>query len=135
MSCPGVKRRGCRPMTYPMNGPDSRQGGGGRLHGATGLLRTYAAASLAALLLLGLVLAHTMQGQIRNRALDDARDSAQVVSRLGVLPLLTPADIQHGLTPRRLQAVNRVLRTSLIGQGVAAVRVWAPGERIVYANQ
>ena len=76
-----------------------------------------------------------MQAQIRNRALADATDSAKVVSRLGILPLLTPGDISHGLTPGRLDEIDQQLRTNLLGREVAAVRVWAPGERIVYANQ
>jgi signal transduction histidine kinase len=116
-----------------MNGRLRRSWGGAQAPG--GLFRTYAVLSLLSLVLLGAVLAHTIQGQIRNRALDDAAGSAQVVARVGVLPLLTPQDIEQGLSPARLLRLDRTLRTSLIGHEVAAIRIWAPGERIVYASQ
>src|SRR5207247_6444345 len=73
--------------------------------------------------------------QIRHRTLDDATGSSQVVARLGVLPLLTPQDMRQGLSPARLQRLDRAFRTNLIGHEVAAIRIWSPGERIVYANQ
>ena len=110
-----------------------RRGGDAQAPG--GLFRTYAVLSLVSLVLLGVVLAHTIQGQIRHRALDDAAGSAQVVARLGVVPLLTPHDIANGLSPARLQRLDHALRTNLIGHEVAAIRVWSRGERIVYANQ
>jgi signal transduction histidine kinase len=116
-----------------MNAILRRHGGSARAPG--GLFRTYAVLSLLSLVLLGGVLAHTIQGQIRHRALDDATSSAQVVARLGVLPLLTPQDIRDGLSPARLQRLDRALRTNLIGHEVAAIRIWSEGERIIYANQ
>jgi signal transduction histidine kinase len=116
-----------------MNSILRRHGGSARAPG--GLFRTYAVLSLLSLVLLGAVLAHTIQGQIRHRALDDATSSAQVVARLGVLPLLTPQDIRDGLSPARLLRLDRALRTNLIGHEVAAIRIWSQGERIIYTNQ
>jgi signal transduction histidine kinase len=98
------------------------------------LMVKFAVLSLVPLVLLGFVLAQTIKGQIRDRALEGAKVSAQVAARLGILPLLTPEDLQRGLSPERLRALDRTLRTSLIGQEVASIRIWAPDGRVVYSD-
>src|SRR2546423_9655524 len=103
--------------------------------GTTRLFRTYALLSLLPLVLLGAILANTIRGQIRHRALGGATTSAQVVSRLGILPLLTPSGVEQGPPPAGLRRLDRALKSGLIGHEVAAVRIWSGGERIVYASQ
>jgi signal transduction histidine kinase len=99
-----------------------------------GLLGEFAVLSLIPLIILGLVSGRTLAGQIRARALQNATLSAQVVARLGILPLFSPANLKGGLSAERLRAIDQSLRSSLIGKEVAAVRVWSTQERIVYAD-
>ena len=67
-----------------------------------GLLGTFAIVSLIPIVLLGLVLTHFLKSQIHERALANARKSAELVSRLGIQPRLLPEDLRQGLTPERL---------------------------------
>jgi hypothetical protein len=58
-----------------------------------GLLARFALASLVAVVLLGVVLAHTLAGEIRQRALANARQSAQLIDQSLVQPQLqVPGD-------------------------------------------
>src|SRR5438105_12782374 len=100
----------------------------------TGLVRKFAVLSLIPLVLLGLLLAQTLKGQIRARALEGAKRSAAVVARPGVPPRAPPGDLGHGLPKRRIRALNRALRSRLLGKDVAAIRVWSRKGRIVYAD-
>lgn len=98
------------------------------------LLGRFAVSSLLPLVLLGVVLGHTLNDRIRTRALESAKGSAQVAARLGILPMLSPSDIENGLSPRRILELDDALHTSLIGQEVATIRIWAPEGRVVYSD-
>jgi signal transduction histidine kinase len=102
--------------------------------GRTSLVGTFALLSLIPTVLLGLILAGNLRSQIRARALDNAAQAAQLVTRLGVQPLVSPSDLTDGLSPERLQAVDRALRTNLLGREVASVRIWGEDARVVYSE-
>jgi hypothetical protein len=71
------------------------------------LLGKFALVSLIPIVLLGLVLAKTLQVQIRNQALTSARQLAALVARLDIQPQLRPEDLSQGLTQERLQRLTR----------------------------
>ena len=99
-----------------------------------GLLGRFAIVSLVPIVLLGLVLAHFMGAQIRQRAVTDAARSAELVSRLGIQPLLTPTDLSEGLTRSRLDALDAAVRPGLLGGDVTRIKIWNADSQIVYAD-
>jgi diguanylate cyclase (GGDEF)-like protein len=99
-----------------------------------GLVGKFALASLLPIVALGLVLAHYLKGQIEERALANARQAAVLSSRLGIQPLLSPADLSDGLTPEKLRSLDASLRTDLIGTDVARVKIWSRDGRVIYSD-
>jgi len=99
-----------------------------------GLLGTFGLASALPIALLGIALGHYLTGQTQRRALSNARQAALLTSRLGVQPLLTPADLRNGLPPERFEVLDRALRTDLIGSEVARIKIWNRDGRVVYSD-
>ncbi len=98
------------------------------------LLGKFALASLIPIVLLGLVLAKTLQIQIRDQALTNARQLAALIARLDIQPQLTPDDLRNGLTPERLQQLDEVLHAGLVGEEIARVKIWSDDLRVVYSD-
>jgi signal transduction histidine kinase len=98
------------------------------------LLGKFAVASLIPIVLLGLVLAKTLQIQIRNQALTNARQLAATIARLDIQPQLTPGDLTRGLTPERLRQLDHVLHAGLFGEEIARVKIWSRDLRVVYSD-
>jgi len=99
-----------------------------------GLLGTFAIVSLIPIVLLGLVLAQTVRSQIHERALANARQDAELAARLGIQPLLSPADLSPGLSRSRLEALDGRFRTVLLGKEVARIKIWNRAGRVVYSD-
>jgi diguanylate cyclase (GGDEF)-like protein len=99
-----------------------------------GLLGKFAVTSLIPIVLLGLVLAHVLRAEVRQRALLDARDAAALLDRTLVQPQLTPHDLRAGLSATRVRALDRTLQPSLDGDQIARIKVWNPWGRAVYAS-
>src|SRR5712691_32876 len=99
-----------------------------------GLLARFALASLVAVVLLGVVLAHTLAGEIRQRALANARQSAQLIDQSIVQPQLSAADLAAGLSQRHIRGLDRALQASLAGKEIARIKVWNRQHRVVYAS-
>jgi signal transduction histidine kinase len=98
------------------------------------LLGKFALASLIPIVLLGLVLAKTLQIQIRDQALTNARQLAALIARLDIQPQLTPDDLRNGLTPERLQQLDEVLHAGLVGEEIARIKIWSDDLRVVYSD-
>lgn len=98
------------------------------------LLGKFAVASLIPIVLLGLVLAKTLQIQIRNQALTNARQLAAAIARLDIQPQLTRDDLTRGLTPERLRQLDHVLHAGLVGEEIARVKIWSRDLRVVYSD-
>jgi signal transduction histidine kinase len=98
------------------------------------LLGKFAVASLIPIVLLGLVLAKTLQIQIRNQALTNARQLADLIARFDIQPQLTPDDLSQGLTPERLRQLDKVLHAGLVGEEIARVKIWSRDLRVVYSD-
>jgi diguanylate cyclase (GGDEF)-like protein len=99
-----------------------------------GLLARFALASLVAVVLLGVVLAHTLTGQIRQRALANARQSAQLIDQSLVQPQLSAVDLEAGLSRRHIRRLDQALQASLAGKQIARIKVWNGQSRVVYAS-
>jgi hypothetical protein len=98
------------------------------------LLGKFALVSLIPIVLLGLVLAKTLQVQIRNQALTSARQLAALVARLDIQPQLRPDDLSQGLTQERLQRLDQALHAGLVGEEIARVKIWSRDLRVVYSD-
>jgi signal transduction histidine kinase len=98
------------------------------------LLGKFALVSLIPIVLLGLVLAKTLQVQIRNQALTSARQLAALVARLDIRPQLKPDDLSQGLTQVRLQRLDQALHAGLVGEEIARVKIWSRDLRVVYSD-
>jgi hypothetical protein len=72
-----------------------------------GLLTRFTLASLLAVVLLGFLLAHVLSSEIRQRALANARQSAQLIDQALVQPRLPKNELQTGLHWRRLWPTSR----------------------------
>jgi diguanylate cyclase (GGDEF)-like protein len=90
--------------------------------------------SLVPVVLIGLVLAHFISDQVHKRALAEARKSAVLVARVGIQPLLTPSQIEHGLDTRQLAALNRALRAGATEADVARIKIWNRKHEVVYSD-
>jgi diguanylate cyclase (GGDEF)-like protein len=99
-----------------------------------GLLTRFALASLLAVALLGLLLAHVLSSEIRQRALANARQSAQLIDQSLVQPRLSRTELRTGLDRGRVQLLDRALAPALAGKQVARIKVWTTHARVVYAT-
>jgi diguanylate cyclase (GGDEF)-like protein len=93
--------------------------------------------SLVAILpiaLLGLVLQHTLQGQIRGRSLTEARRSAALIAQVGIQPQLSPLDFRRGLTPGRIGSLDRALSSSITSSEIERIKVWNRKGLVIYSD-
>jgi len=99
-----------------------------------GLLPRFAFASFLAVVLLGFLLAHSLTSEIRQRALANARQSAQLIDQSLVQPRLLRHDLKAGLEQRRIRTLDQALRAAVAGKQVARIKVWTDQFRVVYAT-
>ncbi|MFN2627509.1 MAG: putative bifunctional diguanylate cyclase/phosphodiesterase [Gaiellaceae bacterium] len=99
-----------------------------------GLLGKFAIVSLILIVLLGLALAHVLRGEVRQRALADARQSAVLLEQSLVQPRVSADDLGTGLSGRRIDALDRALEASLAGKQIARIKIWNRDERVAYAS-
>ncbi|HZT16207.1 MAG TPA: EAL domain-containing protein [Gaiellaceae bacterium] len=99
-----------------------------------GLLGKFAIASLVPIVLLGLVLAHVLRADVKQRAVADASQSAIVLEQSLVLPRLTPADLRDGLGAAQVRTLDALLHASVVTKEIARVKIWNRQGRAVYAT-
>jgi diguanylate cyclase (GGDEF)-like protein len=84
--------------------------------------------------LLGLVLSRSLAAQVRKRALEGAKQSAMVTSRIGFEPSLRPADLRDGLSPVVIAHLDHTVRNGTLNQEISRIKVWGAGHRVVYSD-
>jgi diguanylate cyclase (GGDEF)-like protein len=99
-----------------------------------GLVGKFALLSAAAVLLLGIGLARMESGLIRNRALQSARNSAQLVTQVALQSNLQPSDLQNGLTVSEIAALDNSLQEGNADNSIARVKIWSPDSTVVYSD-
>jgi diguanylate cyclase (GGDEF)-like protein len=105
----------------------------GRPRGPSLLLR-YGVTSLLLFLALGSVLGHLLQRSIEERVVDSTLRETQLITRLGVQRVLLPEELQQGLDPDRIRALDRVLMVTLSPLDVVEVAVWNAEGRWIYTR-
>ena len=68
--------------------------------------------SAVPIVILGVVLGQYLASTVRDRALQNARQTATIAARIGIEPLLSRADLVDGLTPVRLAEIDAALDKS-----------------------
>src|SRR2546426_3907889 len=90
--------------------------------------------SLIAIVLLGLVLAHTLRNQVRARSLANARETAELISKSTIQPRVSPREVRDGLSNEKIRALDKEVRDSRIGTRVARIKLWNRNNTIVYSD-
>jgi diguanylate cyclase (GGDEF)-like protein len=108
--------------------------GGRRWVGHLTLTRQVALLSLVPIVALGLILARVLQGQIVERSLADADQSAQLIARIGIQPRLTRHDLRYGMSPAGMRALDEQLRTRSVTQDLVRIKIWNAHDRVIYSD-
>ncbi|MGA9284579.1 MAG: EAL domain-containing protein [Solirubrobacteraceae bacterium] len=90
--------------------------------------------SLIPIVALGFVLAWVLRGQIVDRTLADASQSASLVARLGVQPRISRYELEHGLSPGGVQALDEQLKARSVTRDLARIKIWNNKGLIVYSD-
>ena len=98
------------------------------------LVLRFALLSLAVIVVLGVVLSESSARATARRSLDSARDSAVLVSRLGIQPQLTPGGLARGLGPTEVANLDRVLRSDEGTASIARIKIWNRSGQVVYSD-
>jgi diguanylate cyclase (GGDEF)-like protein len=98
------------------------------------LVQQFGLLSLAAFVLLGLVLAYTLRVQVRAQATASAAQAAELVARLGIQPHLRPEDLRDGMTRTRVAELDRLLDGGRLGEQVVRLKIWNRDSRVVYSD-
>jgi diguanylate cyclase (GGDEF)-like protein len=99
-----------------------------------GLVGKFALLSAVAVLLLGVGLARVESNLIRNRALDSARSSAQLVAQVALQSQITPSDLQAGLSADKIASLDHALQEGSTGNTIARVKIWSRDSTVVYSD-
>jgi hypothetical protein len=89
------------------------------------------------LVAVGLVLARRLGDMQRERSLDDAVSSAQIVAQAGIQPLLTPDDLLHDFLPMSDASrarLDQALQSSISRDGIVRLKIWNRQHWIVYSD-
>jgi diguanylate cyclase (GGDEF)-like protein len=100
-----------------------------------GLLGRFSLLSLLATILLGVALGATLESQLRDRAIRNNAQSAELVAHFGIQPQLTPAALTQGLSREAVQALDALLRSGYTDSSVVAIEVKNAGGRVIYSSR
>jgi diguanylate cyclase (GGDEF)-like protein len=90
--------------------------------------------SLIPIVALGVVLAWVLRGQIVDRTLADATQSASLVARLGVQPRISRSELSNGLNPGGVGALDQQLSARSVTRDLARIKIWNNKGLIVYSD-
>lgn len=88
--------------------------------------------SLVAVAVIGLIGVQVLKSQGRSEAVDDAKDFAVLAGR-GIVQRSITDGLVRG-EPQAVAAMDRVVRTSVLGSRIARVKIFAPDGRVVYSD-
>src|SRR4051794_36404409 len=98
------------------------------------LLLRFGLISALAIAALGVVLIAELRSTIRGQAVDEGRTLAALATRLKVMPLLEPADLEGAPNPFRQARMHDVLDAELRAADVVRIKIWNRDGRIVYSD-
>ena len=98
------------------------------------LTRQVALLSVVPIAALGFILARVLQTQIESRTVADATQSARLLARVGIQPMLTPRDLRLGLSPAGIRALDQQLGSQTVKQDLKRIKIWNAADTIVYSD-
>ena len=100
------------------------------------LLTKFGLASALPILALGLVLAHILEGFVRDRAILTTRQSIEAAARVGVQPHVDENDLESGFTFREYRKLDNLLNgPALVGGNVSEYSIWNNDLDVVYSGE
>jgi diguanylate cyclase (GGDEF)-like protein len=101
-----------------------------------GLLGKFALASAVPLLAMGLILGKYLANRVHDRALDQAKSSAELIARVGFQSQIKPEDMLSGkLRADRRRALDQALQSKQLQDGLARIKIWNRGGVVVYSDK
>jgi signal transduction histidine kinase len=88
--------------------------------------------SVVAVVAIGFAGVEVLKSQGRSEAVEDAKDLARLAGRGAVQPALRDSLLTGD--PTAIAAMDRVVHTSVLGNGIVRVKIWTPDGRIVYSD-
>jgi signal transduction histidine kinase len=98
-----------------------------------GPVAQFALSGIGAVVLLGAAGVYLLQHIGRTEAIRDAKQVAQLAGRGVVEPYVTPA-LERG-DPRAIAALDRAVRSGVLGNRLVRVKLWLPSGKIVYSDE
>jgi diguanylate cyclase (GGDEF)-like protein len=83
---------------------------------------------------LGVALIQVLRSQIDDRALHNAEQSAEQITRLGIQPQISPAELDRGLAPDHYRQLDKAVRADFDTGSLSGLRVYNRDGRVVYAD-
>ena len=99
------------------------------------LLGKVALLSLVPIVMLGFTLGVFLKKLIQDQALNNASESAVLVSRMGVQPLLSVEDVEQGLSWQRLWKFHEALGSSGLDERVEQIKIWNRNGKVIYSDE
>jgi diguanylate cyclase (GGDEF)-like protein len=99
-----------------------------------GLLGRFTLLSLLAVTVMGLVLAQTLEVQIRKRALENGAQSADLIARFGIQPQLQGTDLSRPMAVEAVDALDGLLRAGYASKDVVGISILRPDGHVVYSS-
>jgi diguanylate cyclase (GGDEF)-like protein len=96
------------------------------------LLRKFTILSLVCFALLGYGLVRQLAHQIEARAMSNAVRSAELLSDVIARTQLQPGDLEHGISPARVHALDVSISQAHAQGRIARMKVWSRDGRILY---
>lgn len=97
------------------------------------LTKQVALLTLIPILIFGFFLTRWLQQQVMERALNDARQSTELVARTGIQPGLTEQDFTKGFTPQAIRALDTRL-SDIQDLNLARSVIWNSQGKIIYSD-
>src|SRR3954447_26632329 len=98
------------------------------------LLTKFTMLSLLCFAALGVALSQLLAHQIRDRALSNTIESAELLSGTIADSQLRPTDLHYGMAPARVRAIDAALKQAQAHDRIARFKIWNTSGQIVYSD-
>ena len=99
-----------------------------------GLLGRFTLLSLSATVVLGVLLGHLLEHEVKRRAIHNAANSAELVAGFGILPQLSYSDLQDGLSADAIPGLDRTFLAGYQDHSFVSLAVINAKGKVVYSN-
>ncbi|MDP9185458.1 MAG: EAL domain-containing protein [Actinomycetota bacterium] len=100
-----------------------------------GFVGTFALLSATAVAVLGLALAQVEVAHERSTAQEDAASSAQLLVQVGLQPHIHRSDMDLGLPPTTVEALDNAFRAGLADGQLVRIKLWSANGEVLYSDQ